>query len=439
MNEKIKKAGDVMRQSEMRKLFGFFENELTNQILSFWLPRCEDQEYGGFLNCFDNKGEKLVSHDKYTWSQGRFIWMFSRLAGTQTPVFSQAQRAEFLRLARQGAEFLMKHCLMGENDFRCVFLMHRDGSPKHVDGWDALDMSIYADCFAVIGLAAYALASGNREAYDFAKRLHRSCVERIEKNQFNTLPYPLSPRFRAHGIPMIMSNTTKELFLAAQSMDAVYCDELRELVRGYTEDILSHFVDEHFVMHEVIESGSNAFFPQILGQHMNPGHTIEDSWFMLEAAQLCGKEEWREKIFAVAKKAFENGWDQEFGGILHFCGINGGEPRGDLSGVENETMVKQLSDWASKLWWVHSEALYTSLLCFFESKDPAFLSWFEKTFDYAFSTFPGKNPQIREWVQIRTREGAPLDKVVALPVKDPFHITRNLLLILELLHREMMQ
>ena len=87
--------------------------------------------------------------------------------------------------------------------------------------------------------------------------------------------------------------------------------------------------------------------------------------------------------------------------------------------------------------WVHSEALYTSLLCFFESKDTAFAQWFEKIFEYTFSTFPGKNPEIREWIQIRTREGAPLEKVVALPVKDPFHITRNLLLILELLAREM--
>jgi N-acylglucosamine 2-epimerase len=44
---------------------------------------------------------------------------------------------------------------------------------------------------------------------------------------------------------------------------------------------------------------------------------------------------------------------------------------------------------------------------------------------------------VREWLQIRTRDGAPQDKVVALPVKDPFHITRNLVLILELLSEKM--
>ena len=84
-----------------------------------------------------------------------------------------------------------------------------------------------------------------------------------------------------------------------------------------------------------------------------------------------------------------------------------------------------------------SEALYTSLLCYFNSRNQEFLAWFEKMFEYTFRTFPGKNPNIREWIQIRTRRGEPLEKVVALPVKDPFHITRNLILLLELLYSRM--
>ncbi|HCG36265.1 MAG TPA: N-acyl-D-glucosamine 2-epimerase, partial [Clostridiales bacterium] len=43
-------------------------------------------------------------------------------------------------------------------------------------------------------------------------------------------------------------------------------------------------------------------------------------------------------------------------------GVDGGEPTGEHTGMESEPMVKQLSDWNSKLWWVHSEALYITLL-----------------------------------------------------------------------------
>ena len=65
----------------------------------------------------------------------------------------------------------------------------------------------------------------------------------------------------------------------------------------------------------------------------------------------------------------------------------------------------------------------------------AFLDWHDKLFDYTFATFPNPDPEIREWIQIRQRDGTPQDKVVALPVKDPYHIARNLILILELLYR----
>ena len=43
------------------------------------------------------------------------------------------------------------------------------------------------------------------------------------------------------------------------------------------------------------------------------------------------------------------------------------------------------------------------------------------------------DPNVREWMQIRDREGRPENRVVALPVKDPYHVVRNLALLLELL------
>jgi len=53
--------------------------------------------------------------------------------------------------------------------------------------------------------------------------------------------------------------------------------------------------------------------------------------------------------------------------------------------------------------------------------------------EYVFRTFPNPDKAIGEWIQIRDRQGRPVEKTVALPVKDPFHILRNVLLIIELL------
>lgn len=425
--------------AELYRYYGFYQNELRQNILGFWLPRCEDREFGGFVNCFDNRGERLVGYDKYTWSQGRFIWLFARLACTDAPMFSQQERQEFLRLAGQGAEFLMAHCRMGEDDWRCTFLMERDGTARQVEPGAPLDMSIYADCFAILGLAMYSFAAEDRRAYQFAKELYRSALTRLQNGSFRTLPYPLSQQFRAHGIPMIFSNVTRELYRAACRLDADFAPELLERLDGFATDILTNFTDTDDRVHEVI-CADGSMLPQVLGQHMNPGHTLEDVWFELDAARLLGKEAvWNEKLYRICKQALYAGWDTEYGGILHFSAMRGGEPRGRTDGVADEPMTKQLSGWGDKLWWVHSEGLYTTLRCALESDDAEFWDWHEKLFSYVYQTFPNRDTQVREWVQIRTREGEPQEKVVALPVKDPFHIARNLILSIELLSQTLSQ
>ena len=57
----------------------------------------------------------------------------------------------------------------------------------------------------------------------------------------------------------------------------------------------------------------------------------------------------------------------------------------------------------------------------------------DRTFAYAFATFPNPDPAVGEWVQVRDRQGRPLRRVMGLPVKDPYHVTRNLMLLVELL------
>ncbi len=416
--------------------YGFYQNELKQNILPFWMERCADRQYGGYLNCFTNDGKQLVSHDKYTWSQGRFVWLFARLAATDAPVFSSKERAEFLGLARLGVDFLMRYCLIGKDDWRCVFLMERDGSPKEVTPGAPLDMSVFADCFVVSGLGMYAYASGDETAYRFAKRLYDSVVDRVKRREFHTLPYPLSCQYRSHGIPMILSNTSRELYRAAEKLEPADCSSLLKDLEGYATDILDHFVDENEVLHEVILA-DNRFFQKILGRHINPGHTLEDAWFLLDAADLCQKPQWNERIYKIALRALENGWDKQYGGLIHLGDLSGGKPDGDWSGVENEPMTRQLANWSDKLWWVHSEALYSTLRCGFFSGGTSFFDWYNRIFTYTFQTFPNPDRELREWIHIRTRDGKPEEKVVALPVKDPYHIARTFILILELLDRQL--
>ena len=420
-----------------RAYLGFFENELTNRLLAFWLPRCVDKVHGGYLNCFSNDGSRLVSTDKYTWSQGRFLWTFSKLATMEGNLFSHSQRQEFLALAKNGRDFLLKHVLIAPDDWRCVFLMEADGTPKRVAGFEELDMSISADCFVVAGFAKYALAAGDKESWQFAKTLGQSVWERYQSGNYRSLPYPLSPVYRGHAKPMILTNVCCELYEAAQQFEPDYTPLLRERIRQCSDEVFGVFMDENHLVHE-FKYAQGDFPDDLFGQHINPGHTLEDMWFQAQAQEILQSSRYDEALAQVTLATLRTGWDEAFGGIYHFITCDGKGMTGDVGAAKDEPQMKLvLDDWGSKLWWVHSEALYTTLLMYDRTDHSEFLDWFEKLFDYVYATFPNPDPEIREWIQIRTREGAPQEKVVALPVKDPYHIIRNVVLIIELLQRRL--
>ena len=102
---------------------------------------------------------------------------------------------------------------------------------------------------------------------------------------------------------------------------------------------------------------------------------------------------------------------------------------------EHEMVRKLRSNWSNKLWWPHSEAIYALPLAYEKLRDERLADWFRKVHNYTLATFPNPDRGIGEWIQIRDRQGKPESKVVALPVKDPFHIVRALALALPVLER----
>jgi len=159
-------------------------------------------------------------------------------------------------------------------------------------------------------------------------------------------------------------------------------------------------------------------------------------WFVMHQALAQEDRDTIERTARIILRTLEVGWDEELGGVLLFADQDGGMPRGSTAGVEHDEMVTKIrNDWDSKLWWPHVEGLYTTLLAFHLTGDRRLLHWYQKIREYTFRVFPNPDKEIGEWIQIRDRQGRPQEKVVALPVKDPFHIMRALILIIELLRQ----
>jgi N-acylglucosamine 2-epimerase len=407
------------------ELLRFYENHLHETILPFWLDRAVDRTHGGFYTCFDNAGQRLVSTDKFVWSNGRMVWILSKLAELYP------QKPQYAALAKDGVRFLLDHAFLP--DGKCAFLLSESGQLKELTPGSGHDLSFYVDCFVAMGLAKYAVIADESALLKRALTLYDSVLTRIASGKLRTEPYPIPTGYRMHGVPMITLNTGQEIAAALRHFHDPEADRVSERTARFAEEIMGQFVqgDEHLL--EMIGTDGRPM-ASILGSYVNPGHTIEDMWFIMHQAVERKNRALIDRAARLCLKALDLGWDHEFGGLFQYVHKDGGPPRGCKAGLESEVMVGKVeTHWATKLWWPHSEALYAFLLAYQLTGEKPYLDAHGKIFDYTFRTFPNPEREIGEWIQIRDRMGRPDSRTVALPVKDPYHITRNLLLIIELL------
>ncbi|MEA3334871.1 MAG: AGE family epimerase/isomerase [Chloroflexota bacterium] len=380
-------------------LLAIYRAELLQRVVPFWLDHAIDHEYGGILTCIGDDG-RILSRDKYMWSQLRAIWTFSAL-------FNRIEaNAGWLDVARHIFDFAKRY---GRDDQgRWVFAVDKEGNILQ----DA--NSIYADGFAIYGLTEYARATGDQEAIDLALATYDNVQRRLAvPGSYQTEPYPLPEGVKAHGVSMIFSLVffelacllddkailTAALYHAGQVLDVYRRPERRQLFEFTRLD------------------GSLIDSPQ--GRAIVPGHAIESMWFMVHIFRELGDEQRIRQAIECIKWHVELGWDEEQGGLLLARDAAGSEPW-----------------WAfadSKLWWPHTEALYALLLAHEHSGEGWCLDWYRQVHNYSFSHFPVR--KYGEWTQKLDRQGRPFAETVALPVKDPFHLPRALIYGVDVLER----
>ncbi|HEX6443488.1 MAG TPA: AGE family epimerase/isomerase [Streptosporangiales bacterium] len=416
-------AADAGTATDLAALGASYAEHLQRVVLPFWLTEAVDREHGGFLTCFDNRGRTLVSTDKYTWSQGRFVWLLARAADLARRGLLDLDADELLSAARTGAEFVLGHAPLAEGGY--AFSLSREGVLREGH------TSVFADCFVVLGLAELARVTGDDRLLERALRSYDQVSAEIDAGRALTAPYPVPAGHRAYSLAMIMLNVSLELAEALRTTGHPRADAVWEQAQRHLADIMTVFRQPPAVAELVPAPGVPG--DTLLARHRTPGHTIEGMWFALHAARRAGRTDVMREACRVIAEACAIGWDEEYGGLLRYVDRDGGRPRGDAGDDPYGQLV--VDTWDTKLWWPHAEALYATLLGRLWCGDDELAAWHRRVHDYTFATFPAAPDEGREWIQIRDRAGRPLEKVVALPVKDPFHVARSLLLLVELLGR----
>jgi len=384
---------------EMKEVAERYKRELLDNVVPFWEKHSIDKELGGFLTCLDRDGS-VYDTDKFMWLQGRQIWTMSTL-------YDQVEaRASWKDMAIHGADFILKNGRDENGDW--YFALDRAGKPL-VQAYN-----IFSDCFASMGLGTLYKITGKEEYGAVALKT----FERILERQHNpkgkyTKAYPGTRNLKGFSLPMILSNLSLELehIVGSTTVDTLIDDVIHEVMTVFYQE------ETGLIMESVNLDGS--FSDTFEGRLVNPGHTIEAMWFMMDLADRRKDKVLMNRCVEIALRALDYGWDKEHGGIFYFMDIL-------------NRPVQQL-EWDQKLWWVHVEALVCMAKAYAYTGDERCKAWFLKLDDYTFNRY--SDPQYGEWYGYLNRQGEPLLNLKGGKWKGCFHVPRALLKVYQTLEK----
>ena len=385
--------------TDFKKLAQQYKSELLDRVMPFWMEHSIDKEMGGYFTCLERDGE-VFDTDKFVWLQGREVWMLATLYN------KVEKKAEWLEAAIQGAEFLKRHGHDGNLNW--YFALDREGHPL-VEPYN-----IFSYTFAVIAFGQLALATGNEEYADIAKRTFDIVLSKVDnpKGRWSKAA-PGARELKSFALPMILCNVALEIepLLDKDFLDRTIATCVHEVMDVFYRPELGLIVEHLGTDGQLVDCMD--------GRLLNPGHAIEAMWFIMDLGKRLGDKDLIEKAVQIALQEVEYGWDKQYGGIFYFM---------DRLGHP----LQQL-EWDQKLWWVHIETLITMIKGYELTGNEKCLEWFERVHEYVWSHF--MDPEHPEWFGYLNRRGEVLLTLKGGKWKGCFHVPRGLMQVWQSLER----
>jgi N-acylglucosamine 2-epimerase len=376
--------------NELKKYAKQYRDELLESVIPFWMNHSKDQEFGGFYTCLNRKGE-VFDTDKFMWLQGREVWLFSMLYN------KVEKKQEWLDMALHGAEFMKKHGMDAAGNW--YFSLARDGKPL------VLPYNIFSDCFAAMAFTELYKATGDEEHKNIALNTFGNIQNRQNnpKGVYNKA-FPGTRPLKNFSLPMILCN------LSLIMEDLLGSEQVNKTIQPLISEVMEVFYDKEsgLILENVTPEGN--FSDSFEGRLLNPGHSNESMWFMMDLAQRNNDNALIDRCVEILLRTTEKGWDKQYGGIFYFL---------DLKGHP----VQQL-EWDQKLWWVHIETLISTAKAYRLTGNEACKSWFETIHEYSWEHF--KDTEYPEWFGYLNREGNPLLDLKGGKWKGCFHVPRGM-------------
>ncbi|MBL7971588.1 MAG: AGE family epimerase/isomerase [Prolixibacteraceae bacterium] len=376
--------------NELEKYAGQYKKELLDSVIPFWMNHSKDTISGGYFTCLDRCGG-VFDTDKFMWLQGREVWLFSMLYN------KVEKKQEWLDMALHGAEFMKKYGMDAQGNW--YFSLTREGKPL------VQPYNIFSDCFAAMAFSELYKATGDENH----KLLALNTFANIQKRQDNTKgiynkAYPGTRPLKSFSLPMILCN------LSLIMEEILGTEQVNKTIQPLIKEVMEVFYDKEsgLILESVTPEGN--FSDSFEGRLLNPGHTNESMWFMMDLAVRNNDRALIDRCIEILLRSTEKGWDQKHGGIFYFLDVKG-HPTQQL-------------EWDQKLWWVHIETLISMAKGYRLTGNEACKNWFETIHEYTWNHF--KDPEYPEWFGYLNRQGEPLLELKGGKWKGCFHVPRGL-------------
>lgn len=366
-------------------------NDLTGNIMPFWLEHGLDRVNGGVYTCLDRDGT-LMDTTKSVWFQGRFGFVAAH-------AYNEIEKKpEWLEASKSCIDFIINHCI--DENGRMYFEVKADGTPLRMRRY------LFSESFAAIAMAEYAIASGDMRYAEKALDIFKLILK------YKNTPGLLEPKYlptmesQGHSLTMILINTASAIRKALP--DPILTRQIDESLGALER----YFVHPEFeaVLETVGPNGE--FIDTITGRTINPGHSIETAWFILEEARHRG---WDKHLTELGLKIFnwswKWGWDKEFGGIINFR---------DCRNFPSQDYSQDM-----KFWWPQCETIITSLYAYLATGDEMYLQRHHQISEWAYTYLPDK--EYGEWYGYLHRDGSVAQPAKGNIFKGPFHVPRMMI------------
>jgi mannobiose 2-epimerase len=400
--------------SDRQKWRNRIEHELLDNILPFWINHTVDEVNGGFYGAVTNDLQVLNEQPRSAVLYARILWTFAA-------AYRMYHADRYLGMARRAYDYLTR-CFIDHEYGGVYWMVDRLGKPvndrKH----------IVAQAYAIYGLSEYYRATGEPESLKLAQDLFRL----IESHSFDAIHQgnieccsrkwgELADMRLGDNEPDCRKSTSTILHLmeAYTNLLRVWDDAgLKAKQRGLIEVFLQHIIDpqtHHFRL----------FFDDdwtSLSDHISPGHDIEGSWLIVEAAEVQGDAallaQAREAAVKMAGAVCREGLEAD-GSLLYEMG-----PHHEIINDE-------------KQWWVQAEAVVGFYNAYQISGQAEFAETAERLWNYIEDHVVDRTHG--EWFKVLRRDGTPnLDHVKTGPWECPYHNSRACFEMLNRLSHELL-